>query len=318
MPTFSRKQPIQRQNINLNALVEHQVKMLRRIIREDITIECDLNADVPSVHADSGMMEQVLMNLAVNARDAMPAGGQLFIGTAIRSLDNAHAQTNAEAREGNFICLSVRDTGEGMSAGTLTRIFEPFFTTKESGKGTGLGLSTVYGIVKQHNGWIEVNSHVGTGTTFDVFFPATSSAAVVSPDSLAKSREPQGGTETVLIVEDEPALRKLGRAVLERYGYHVLEAASGTEALSVWRENEGKVDLLLTDMVMPDGLTGRQLAETLRLEKPGLRTVFMSGYSAEIGNSNTGFILRQWAHFLQKPFASRALAETVRKSLDEH
>src|SRR5207248_1457954 len=208
------------------------------------------------------MMEQLIMNLAINARDAMPKGGQLIISTFTTEIDEGYVLDHAEARAGDFVCLGVSDTGTGMDNATLGRIFEPFFTTKEVGKGTGLGLATVYGIVKLHNGWIEVESRVGMGSTFTVFLPG-SKAGTGSTTSVVEKSSARGGNETILVVEDEAALRGLMRGVLRHYGYQVLEAATGSEALQVWEKNDGKVDLLLTDMVLPDGVDGNDLAREM-------------------------------------------------------
>jgi CheY-like chemotaxis protein len=210
--------------------------------------------------------------------------------------------------------LRVADTGTGMDSATLGRIFEPFFTTKEVGKGTGLGLATVYGIVKQHEGWIEVNSEPGKGTTFDVFFPANEQPIAPAKKESAPNAPLTGGTETILVVEDEAILREMARDILKDCGYHLLEASTGKEALDVWRESAGKIDLVLTDMVMPDGISGVDLAERLLADRPDLKIIFTSGYtSAEI---NTELLSRSQARFLQKPYSHTTLARAVRDCLD--
>ena len=311
--TFSRKKEMQVNPLDLNEVIANITKMLGRIIGEDIKLQCNYGSNLPTVQADEGMMEQVLMNLAVNARDAMAKGGQLIIGTDRVTTDAGYVQNNAEARAGDFIRLSVQDTGCGMTPEIMARIFEPFFTTKGVGKGTGLGLATVFGIVKQHQGWIEVESQVGVGTTFKVFLPASA-----QPDATlglaAIQTKVRGGTETILLVEDEMALRGLTKIILQRFGYRVLEAGSGVEALSVWEKHETQIDLLLTDMVMPDGVTGRDLAKRLQAAKPGLKVIYTSGYSLD--SEGTTFRARDASTFLQKPYQSQKLAQAVRNSLD--
>jgi PAS domain S-box-containing protein len=310
--TFSRKHAMQAQPLLLNEVVANLTKMLNRAIRENINLQCHYEALLPYVQADPGMMEQVILNLVVNARDAMPEGGQLRVATEQLTLDEAQARVNPEARAGDFVCLSVSDTGTGIAPEVLPRIFEPFFTTKEIGKGTGLGLATVYGIVQQHQGWLEVSSQLGEGTTFKVFLPA-----IPTPVRLAAAAEVRGGNETILLVEDEPALRLMTRRLLERKGYRIREAASGREALEVWQSHGEEVALLLTDIIIPGEMTGRDLAERLWGQRPGLKVIFTSGYSAEVLGANTDFIQRTRSHFLQKPCPSRALLETVRRCLDE-
>jgi two-component system, cell cycle sensor histidine kinase and response regulator CckA len=255
------------------------------------------------------------MNLALNARDAMPKGGRLIIGTSAIDLNDQQTNRHAEAYPGKFVCLTVADTGFGMDEPTLQRIFEPFFTTKEVGKGTGLGLSTVYGIVKQHHGWIEVASKKGQGASFTIFIPISTTAPHASQK--LPTLPVNGGSETILFVEDEPDIRKLARQILERYGYRVLEAGCGVEALKVWEQNKDKVDLLLTDMVMPEGMTGRDLAKQLQTQKSGLKVIFTSGYSVEtlekdfqLGQNEGAF------RFLPKPYQPQRLAEIIRESLD--
>ena len=313
---FSRKQAMQSQPLVLNEVITNLTKMLSRVIGEHIDLQCRYAAPLPHVQADPGMMEQVILNLVVNARDAMPAGGQLRVATAHSQLDEAHARVNPDARAGDFVCLSVSDTGTGIAPENLTRIFEPFFTTKEAGKGTGLGLATVYGIVQQHQGWVEVSSQVGEGTTFKVFLPAIPAPAQSAAASEAAA-EVRGGTETILLVEDEHSVRITARRVLEGNGYAVREATNGREALEVWQSYAGEIALLLTDIIMPGEMSGRDLAERLWAQKPGLKVIFMSGYSADVLGKNTEFIRRTKSHFLQKPCSSRVILETVRQCLDE-
>jgi two-component system, cell cycle sensor histidine kinase and response regulator CckA len=241
---FSRKQVMQSRHIDLNEVIHNMTRMLQRMMGEDIALEVIEHVGLPSVYGDTGMVEQVLMNLAVNARDAMPRGGKLIVATSMRSFADSAVVLNPEARAGDFVCLTVCDTGCGMDPVTLNRIFEPFFTTKEVGKGTGLGLATVYGIIKQHQGWIEVESTVGRGTTLRVYFPATKIAAHPVSSSPADSTKVRGGNETILVVEDEPALRDLVTEILTLYGYRVLSASSGLEALSAskhYRSGNGTV-----------------------------------------------------------------------------
>jgi two-component system cell cycle sensor histidine kinase/response regulator CckA len=313
---FGRKQVLKPQPLNLNEVIANLNKMLQRLIREDIELRSDCAAGLPFVQADAGMLEQVLVNLIVNARDAMPSGGKLLITTETVHLDAAYAQLHPEARPGEFVALSVRDNGSGIAPEHLPRIFEPFFTTKEIGKGTGLGLATVYGIVKQHQGWVEVTSQVGTGTTFRVLLP-TINAPVPAPAEARTDSGLRGGTETILLVEDEETVRVAMRRLLERFGYRISEAASGPEALQKWRANEGSFDLLLTDVVMPNGVNGRELAEGLRTERPGLKVIFMSGYNGEALGKDTTYLRRTKSRLVQKPCSCQDLVQVVRQCLDE-
>ncbi len=312
MLTFSRKKQMQVTPIDLNGVIGNMTKMLGRIIGEDINLQYNYSSRPPVVQADEGMIEQVLMNLVVNARDAMPKGGQLTIGTEAMAVDAARAERHPDARAGDFVCLSVRDTGCGITPEDMTRIFEPFFTTKDVGKGTGLGLATVYGIVKQHQGWIEVESQGGAGTNFKVFLPDSSRAA--APEQTALDPTVRGGNETILLVEDDVAVRGLARVVLQRHGYRVVEADSGNEALSVWEDHGSPIDLLLTDMIMPDGMTCWDLAKQLLTRNPDLKVIYTSGYSAE--SEGPPSELRQAPTFLQKPYHPQKLARAVRECLD--
>ena len=293
----------------------HPVENAQRLLGETITLEFNPPPELPLVQADPGMVEQVIMNLAVNARDAMPNGGALTISTNPVEMNDAYVQTHPEARLGAFVCLRVSDTGCGMDSATLARIFEPFFTTKEVGKGTGLGLATVYGIVKQHEGWVEVSSEAGHGTTFNVFFPASSEPVKAPPPETSHSAKVRGGHESILVVEDEPVLRDMAHLILQDCGYHVLEAGSGAEALQVWERNPGAIDLMLTDVVMPGGMSGRELAAKLLASHPQLKIIFTSGYSVE--ETNTDFFRRGGAVFLQKPYTRTDLAKAVRERLDK-
>jgi len=313
---FSRKQVMQSRPLVLNDVVADLTKMLRRIIGEHIDLQCRYAAQLPFVQADAGMVEQVLVNLAVNARDAMPHGGQLLITTELANLDAVPPPAHPEARAGQFVCLMVKDAGTGIAPEHLPRIFEPFFTTKELGKGTGLGLATVYGIVKQHQGWIEVSSQPGAGATFRIFLPAIPTPAPTS-DTPKPEADLPGGTETILLVEDDFGVRMITRRVLESHGYRICDASTAAEALDLWRSRAQEITLLLTDIVMPQGVTGRDLVKQLRALRPSLKVIFMSGYSADVIGKDTHFFRRTNSSFLQKPCSARTLLETVRRCLDE-
>jgi two-component system cell cycle sensor histidine kinase/response regulator CckA len=310
---FSRRQMMQPKVLQLNSLIQQMSDMLRRLIGEQIVLQWHCPEDLSPIYADSCNIEQILLNLAVNARDAMPKGGQLVIKVADVAIDAAAAAKNPEARAGNFVCMSVTDTGCGMDAATQSRIFEPFFTTKDIGRGTGVGLSTVYGIVKQHEGWIEVSSVLGHGTTFKTFLPVSSSMA---PKDEAKPTfsENLGGDETILIVEDQDLIRDLVRTVLRKYGYRTLEASNGVEALKVWEDHRDQIDLLLTDMVMPAGISGKDLAKRLVAEQQQLKVVYTSGYNTDLLGQE--FHVKKDTSFLQKPYQAQFLAKTVRDCLD--
>jgi two-component system, cell cycle sensor histidine kinase and response regulator CckA len=312
--TFSRKQELHPQVLDLNEVVNQVTKMLRRILGEDVALHVDFSPGLPSIKADLGMIEQVLLNLAVNSRDAMPRGGQLRIQTSAVVLDVAAAQQNPEASPGRHVCLTFSDSGCGIAPEHLGRIFEPFFTTKDLERGTGLGLATVYGIVKQHRGWITVQSRLGQGTTFQVFLPA--STAPSGALQMTPTEQPViGGTETVLVVEDETPLLKLMQHILEGHGYKVLCCTNGRQALGVWGEHHKRIDLLLTDLILPDGMAGTELARLLQACKPGLKVLFTSGYDnerlAKEFPPGTSFKL------VQKPFHARKLAEMVFESINK-
>lgn len=311
---FSRKNVMQPKLVDLREVVLHMTKMLQRLLGETISLEFQPPAEIPLVLADTGMVEQIIMNLAVNARDAMPEGGTLTISTSPVEVEDAYVQTHPEARPGSFVCLRVADTGCGMDQDTMARIFEPFFTTKEVGKGTGLGLATVYGISKQHEGWIDVNSEPNKGSTFSVFFPANSKPIEAKPVATTPATEVPVGKETILIVEDEPVLRDMAHVILQECGYRVFEASSGREALLVWERHQANIDLVLTDVVMPEGVSGMDLARRLIDAKPKLKIVFASGYSMD--NLDTGFVRAGRAAFLQKPYTHMTLAQAVRHALD--
>ncbi len=310
---FSRKQVFQTKTVELNAVLRNLENMLTRLLGEDVALETHYNADIPRIEADTGMVEQVAMNLAVNARDAMPKGGKLTVTTSCVSVDEEYVKHNSEAIAGQFIRLSVKDTGCGMDNKTLQRIFEPFFSTKEVGKGTGLGLATVYGIVKQHHGWIEVESELGVGTTFKIFFPAVDAVPDSATEFITKPEPIRGGKETILIVEDEPGLRDIVQEVMREYEYQVAVASSGAEALRIWEQHAGKFDLLLTDMKMPGGMTGLELADGLKKRKPDLKVIYTSGYSDELTGKD---LTQDNMIFLAKPYLPSQLARLVRKCLD--
>jgi len=312
--TFSRRQLIQPKKLDMNKIVNNMTDLLARLLGEDVMLQLNYSLLPAMVEADVGMMEQVLLNLAVNARDAMPKGGQLAVRIAIVDVNGNHVQHHPEAREGRFVCVGQSDTGCGIPPENIQRIFEPFFTTKEVGKGTGLGLATVYGIVKQHQGWIEVESTVGKGTTFRFFIPYAGSAQteVERPTTQVAVR---GGTETILLVEDEKPVRELVSRVLQKYGYKILQAGNGIEAIAAWNQHKDEISLLFTDLVMPDNMNGRELAEKLRIDRPGLKVIFTSGYSADIVGKD--FKLEPELNFLQKPYQPQTLALTVRRCLDE-
>jgi two-component system cell cycle sensor histidine kinase/response regulator CckA len=310
---FSRRQAALKHDLDLNAVVTNITKMLQRILGEDVAMQISYAPQPLPVHADAGMLEQILLNLAVNSRDAMPAGGRLVIETAVTVFDELAVQQSPNARVGKFACLSVSDTGSGIPPEVLPRIFEPFFTTKDIGKGTGLGLATVFGIVQQHNGWISADSEVGKGTIFRIHLPLLGTTSEAAAERPATGNAP-GGKETILLVEDEQSLRVLVRNVLTRLGYRVLEATTGNTAIDVWREHRHEIKLLLTDLVMPDGMTGKQLADALLQEDPQLKVIYSSGYSRDVAGQ--GFVLQDGVNFLSKPFQAAKLAQTVRNSLD--
>ena len=308
---YSRKQIIQRRALALNEVVEQTVAMLRRLIGEHIALDMQLAPDLPPIFADPSNVEQVIMNLALNARDAMPDGGKLTLATTRVEIDKASRARNPESQLGPYICLAVKDTGYGMDAATVGRIFEPFFTTKDPGQGTGMGLATVYGVLKQHGGWIEVDTAPGRGTAIRTFFPLSSEGFVapsVKSESLPTESTPINDV-TILVVEDEEMLREFVGEALGTLGYHVLSAANGRDALNLWAEHRDKIDLLLTDVVMPESISGRQLAHTLIQDKPNLKVIFTSGYSSELFGSE---FEREKEHiFLAKPYLPDRLAQTV-------
>lgn len=309
---FSRQQVIAPRLLNPNAVVADMDKLMRRLLGEDVALRTVLASDLGSVKADPNQLEQVLMNLAVNARDAMPNGGKLTIETQNVELDQAYVRGHLSAQPGPYVMLAVSDTGVGMDAATQARIFEPFFTTKERGKGTGLGLATVYGIVKQSGGWIWVYSETGEGTTFKVYLPRVTAAAAPAAPSPAP-RASARGSETILVVEDDEMIRNLVQKVLMANGYTVLVADSGTDAERVAEAHAGPIHLLVTDVVLP-GLNGREVARRLVAQRAGIRVLFLSGYTDD-AIVHRG-MLDPGVNFLQKPFPPAVLGRKVREVLD--
>jgi CheY-like chemotaxis protein len=288
-------------------------KMLSRLIGDDVEIITHFDAGLGSVVADPSQMNQVLMNLAINARDAMPDGGRIIVETSNTDFDEGYAAQHAGVRAGPCVLLSITDTGAGMTQEVVQHIFEPFFTTKDTGAGTGLGLSTVYGIVRQAGGWIWVYSEPGRGSTFKIYLPRAGAAPEPPAAPVSAAQSPRG-TETVLVVEDQPEVRKLTLAMLESQGYQLLEAANGTEALSLSERYPEPIHLLITDVVMP-GMTGRELATRLLALRPSLRTLYTSGYTAN-AIAHEG-VLDPGVAYLPKPFSRAQLAAKVREVLSE-
>jgi len=309
---FSRKQVLQPRVLDLNAVVQGVEKMLQRLIGEDVTLQISTAPALGAVRADPGQIEQVIMNLAVNARDAMPGGGRLTLETGNVELDGAYARDHAGAGPGQYVMLAVSDTGVGMDAETRSHAFEPFFTTKEQGKGTGLGLSTVYGIVKQSGGYVWVYSEPGRGATFKIYLPRVDAQVEAAQRNTAEYPV-AGGSESILLVEDDAAVREIVTTVLAQQGYRVLRAPDGRAALELAHAERGRVHLLITDVVMP-GLSGRELAEALVRERPGIKVLFMSGYTDDAVVRHG--VLQEGVQYLQKPFTPDALVRKVRKVLD--
>ena len=309
---FSRKQVMQFRYQDLNDTLSNAVKMLERLVGAHVKIVFKPEDFLPAIHADTSMIEQIAMNLSVNARDAMPLGGTLNISTSLETIQRDPTPLDPEKRDGPFVCLTFSDTGTGMDTRILSRIFEPFFTTKAVGKGTGLGLSTVLGIVRQHQGWLEVESKPERGTSFKMYFPASKQAGE-KVENIAEAKM-QPGRETILVAEDEDALREIVVQVLAIQGYTVLSAASGHEALEVWNQATRKIDLLVTDMVMPGGIMGGELAEQLTDLCPTLKVIYTSGYSP--GMAGKDISLLEGRNFLPKPYSIGKLAQFVREVLD--
>lgn len=310
--TFGRKQNIEPRVVDLNSVIPEVEKLLLRLLREDIALRTTL-ADSPCmVLADAGQIGQVLMNLATNARDAMPKGGKMAISIAMASLDRDFVTTHGYGTPGSYVLLTVTDTGAGMDAETRSRIFEPFFTTKEVGKGTGLGLSMAYGIVKQHNGYITCYSEPGAGTTFRIYLPAVE--ALAEPVLLSSAELPPGGTETILLAEDDEQVRVLTSSLLERFGYTVITAYDGKDALVQYHAHRAAIQLVLLDVIMP-GKNGREVCEEMRKSAPDLKALFTSGYSADI--FQLGEVIESSFAFISKPALPAELLRKIRELLDE-
>ena len=307
---FSRQQVLEPQALDLNDVLMAAVSMLERLLGEDVELRLSLAPSVDTIRADRGQLEQVILNLVVNARDAMPQGGRLTLETANVVLEET-AEHHFDVTPGSYVMLAVSDTGHGMDEATQARVFEPFFTTKERGKGTGLGLSTVFGIVKQSGGNLYVYSEPGVGSTFKVYFPCAHPGAVASPVSTHSGGA--RGNETILLVEDEENVREVANRILQQAGFHVLQASSPAEAILLCEQNPERIDLVLTDVIMPR-MNGRQLAERLRTLRPGIRVLFMSGYTDDVILQNG--VLELGTHFIQKPITPDSLTRKVRDVLD--
>jgi len=311
--TFSRKQVIEPRVLNLNSVILNVEAMLRRLLGEDIEFRMLLDSAAGHIRADPGQIEQVIMNLGVNARDAMPKGGKLTLTTANTTLDKDQLRNVPDLCAGGYVLIAIADTGTGMSDEVKAHLFEPFFTTKPAGRGTGLGLATCFGIVKQNSGYIHVSSELGRGTTFKVYFPQVQSA-LEPPRVRTLPTEVPGGNETVLLVEDEPMVRELTGATLREKGYTVVEAVNGQEGLRTARQYDGKIDLVLTDFIMPV-MGGKEMTDALRTSHPDTKVLFTSGYTEEaLGHHG---VLRPGIVFLQKPYMTATLARKVREVLDE-
>ena len=311
---FSRLQVINIRPLDLNEVITHLAKMLRRLLGEDIAMQLDFAPERLYFNGDAGMIDQVIVNLAVNARDAMPAGGTLRIATGSEVRVGRTADPlSAQVRPAPFVCVTISDTGNGIPPDVLPRIFEPFFTTKEVGKGTGLGLATAFGIVQQHHGWIEVESESGRGTTFRIWLPRLADAPE-TPGEEASLPPARGRGEVILLVEDEPAVREVGLKALRGQGYRVLAATNGQTALDIWAAHRHEIVLLLTDLIMPGGVSGLQLARQLQAEKPTLRVVYTSGYSREIAGKELAD--DEGVNYLAKPYELEKLFRIVREALD--
>ena len=310
---FSRQQVMDPRVLDLNSVVKDMEKMLKRLIGEDIQLKTSLDPDLVRIKADQSQIEQVFLNLAVNARDAMPSGGELRLQTSNFHMDQEFVSRYPyPVLVGDYVLLTISDTGIGMDAATKARVFEPFFTTKEKGKGTGLGLSMVYGVVKQSGGYIEVVSEPGAGACFNIYLPKAATAEDVERTASKVTPELKGN-ETILLVEDETSLRKLSRHLLEICGYKVLEAESGADAIRISDATSSHIDLLLTDVVMP-GMSGRNVADELLKKRPGMRVLFMSGYTGQTVGQHG--VLAEGSLFLQKPFTRDTLATKIRQALD--
>jgi two-component system, NtrC family, sensor kinase len=311
---FSRKQVLQFRNVELGDVIRSVKGMLCQLAGEHICLETECQRSLPPIIADRGMLEQVTVNLTLNARDAMPRGGRITLACCEVTVGESELKPDSDARPGRFVRFTVSDTGCGIDPEGLSHLFEPFYTTKEIGKGTGLGLATVFGIVKQHRGWIQVESTVNVGTTFNLFFPVSSQASQTVADTCERSARPTG-TETILLAEDEPSLREMVQEVLSLHGYRVLTAGTGPAALEASHREGRRIDLLLTDLVMPGGMMGTDVAAELRRTHPRLKVIFTTGYSP--GMAPAQHLLEEGVNFLPKPYSPNKLAEIVRRCLDQ-
>jgi two-component system cell cycle sensor histidine kinase/response regulator CckA len=311
---FSRRQVMKPKVIDLNRLIVNLEKMLRRLLGEDIALETNAASDLGAVLVDPGQVEQVIMNLCINSRDAMPRGGRIIVETSNVFLESSRRETRMEVMRGDYVRLRITDNGMGMDSETRSHLFEPFFTTKEVGKGTGLGLSMVYGIVKQTGGYIWVESEPGAGATFDIFFPRVHGSAETS-SAARPPGEVRGGNESILLVEDESMIRALVRSVLASNGYSVLDADNGEHAKEIFQAHGAGIDLIIADIVLP-GISGRDLVEHMKASRPDMPALFMSGYTPDVidnhGELNPGLA------FLQKPFTPESLLLKVREVLDTY
>ena len=310
---FSRKQLLERKVISLNTIIKDFLKIFAKIVGEDIVFTTYLSPESCTVEADPGQIEQILMNLIINAKDAMPNGGEIIIETAVVQLDKSYIEKHMEVKPGQYVLLSISDTGEGMDENVKSKIFDPFFTTKEQGKGTGLGLATVYGIVKQHGGYIYVYSEKNKGTTFKIYLPACHKNVEETERKYFTGALLQGN-HTILIVDDNPSIRELIVETLKPLGYHCLQAASGKEAIDLLQKYKGEVHLLLTDVVMPH-MNGKELAETIKKERPDIKVIFMSGYTENIITHHG--VLDKGINYISKPITPVALTQKIKSALNE-
>jgi nitrogen-specific signal transduction histidine kinase len=310
---FSRRQILNPKPININAMMKRFEKLLSRLIGEDIELSTHFtDKDVISM-ADAGQIEQVLLNLATNARDAMPQGGHLTLDTQLVELDDTFIQDQGYGEPGMFAVISVSDTGSGMGHETMAKIFEPFFTTKEAGKGTGLGLAIAYGIIKQHNGYINVYSEPEQGTTFRIYLPAIKSAEEIIVPTVMEHL-PLRGNETILMAEDDSALRKLFSIVLQEYGYNVILAKDGEEAIRKFMDNKDTIQLVVLDMIMPKK-SGKEAYDRIKIMKPDMKTLFSSGYTADRIDKDS--MLKEGYNFIMKPVSPKDLLKKIREVLDK-
>jgi CheY-like chemotaxis protein len=310
---FSRKQVMNPRPVNFNAIVESVYKLLKRLIGEDIELQTLLTSEDITVMADSGQIEQVLMNLATNARDAMPGGGRLTIETERTELSGDYVIGHGFGVTGTYVQISVTDTGAGMDEATKAKLFEPFFSTKEVGKGTGLGLAMIYGIIKQHNGYINVYSEPGEGTTFKIYLPVIK--AKIEEPKHAETITSVGGTETVLLAEDDEAARELTKTVLQEFGYTVIDAKDGEDAIEKFMANKNRIDLLILDVIMPKK-SGPEAFNEIKKIAPAIKTVFISGYTTDAIHKKK--LLEENINFVSKPFSPQVILHKIREVLDDN